>query len=668
MKNTYTITTSALALATLAMTLTPGAAQAATFRQNPDAGITKVWQQNPEKYGQPTSNEECVTGSGCAQSFENAVITWSRTTGVKVLNGAERAAAYKEAGGIAALGALESDAWNHSYCGTSVTTFNGKNQSRWLVVLEDDKGTAGTALDLNSEEGRKWKAERDQTRECFDTAAENPAPVEEPKPTPATEVVPQKYIDRVNSLAKSYERDLLGKVTSPLKKEADQLWVQRHEYASIVYNARDQKVVLVENATLDYALQHLDQFGLPVNEIIYREEDGREFIRTTFQTDELHRFQFRIRNQSELVYVPYTATVEEPWNFKSSAPIFVASFTDSRPAPTPPPVPQPTIPEGYQKPTIPITPNNPKDTTKSDLENAAITIDKLVASTTEFSPSQPVGEVTHRGGVYYTQDFGNNISAIYSSEQNKAIWMNTDAVTEYLTKPGVYGSYLWLNQITVADGQPTIQAVTMQNSELKYNWEDDGSLLYSAAESKALFYLPVSLDWINGAYAMYHGQNPTLVNGFPDHVTGRVYDENLPVDTTYDWSNAQFIELPRVLRIQADGKDWYIKATVDGKPLPGAKPVASNMLLESYLNSDRPRLANYADWAFGGDYQMYNNLSMLGAPVGEEVEYTDEQGMTTVTQEFEGGTATWYKGTEFLGASLNEVGEAKKAWYDSLGI
>lgn len=668
MKNTYTITTSALALATLAMTITPGTAQAATFRQNPDAGITKVWQQNPGKYGQPTSNEECVTGAGCAQTFENAVITWSRTTGVKVLNGAERAAAYKEAGGIAVLGALESDAWNHSFCGTSVTTYNGKNQSRWLVVLEDGKSTAGKALDLNSEAGKKWKAERDQTRECFDTTGDNPAPVEDPKPTPVAEEVPQKYVDEVNSLAEGYKNELLGEVTSPLKKEADQLWVQRHEHASIVYNARDGKVELIETAALDYALQHLDQFGLPTHSFM----DGTgeyTYILTTFTKDNLHQYQFRVQNYKRLVYAPYTATAAEPNNFKWSSPVVIGDFTNPRPAPAPQPTPQPTTPEGYVKPTVPVTPNNPKDATKSDIENAALTIDKLVSSTTGFTPSQPAGEVTHRSGVYYTQDFGNNISAIYNAEQNKAIWMNTDAVTEYLSDAKSYGSYLWYNDITTENGATTIQAVVMRVSELKQNYEDDGSILWTDPTSHAMFYLPLSLDWNNGAYMMYHGQNPELLSGFPDEVTGRVYDANLPVDTTFDWSQAVFLKLPGVLWADdAEGNHWYIQATADGKPLPGAKPVQANMLLESEALSDRPRFSAYGDWAFGDEYKMYNNMSMLGAPVSEAVEGVDANGDAYLQQEFEGGTATWYKGTEFVNASLNERGEAKKAWYDSLNL
>lgn len=494
MKHLYTYTASAVATAALIVTLTPGTAQAAPFYQNPDSGITKMWQTDPEKYGQPIANEECFSNKTCSQDFENATISWNRTNGVKVLNGAENAAAFRAAGGAEVFGGFEGDAWDHSYCGPSVTTFNG--QTRSLVVLAGEN--AGASLDLNSPEAEQWRVERLLTGNCFNEVEETPVPA---------------------------------------------------------------------------------------------------------------------------------------------------------------------------NPIIPITPDNPKDPGKSDAENASIIIDALVASTTDFQPGAPVSAVIHRSGVYYSQDFGNNISALYSAEQNKAIWMSTNAVTEYLRAPQEYGPYLWKTQVSNDGGQLTLQAVVMQHSQFSYNWDDYGYMLYALPESQTLLSRPVSLEWQGEEYVIYHDEMPALVNGFPDDVAGRVYDEALPVDTTFDWSQADYLGLPGVLNIRdAEGNDWYIKATSDQKPLPGAVPVKSNMLLDSYGLSDRPRFSSYSEWAYGGDYKLYGPLAMLGAPVGEEVHGTDAEGTPIVTQEFEGGTAVWHKGTEWFGADLNERGLAKTDWYNSLNL
>lgn len=178
-KHTFLASASAALAATASLGLTP-AASATDIYMNPKAAITQQWQKNSATYGQPLSKEICVTGTGCAQQVENAVITWSRNTGVKVLSGAERAQAYVDAGGVKTLGALESDAWNNSFCGPSVTTFNGSNSSRWLLVVDEGKASVGSKIDLNSDAGKKWLAERGQTKQCFDAVAETPAPNTDP--------------------------------------------------------------------------------------------------------------------------------------------------------------------------------------------------------------------------------------------------------------------------------------------------------------------------------------------------------------------------------------------------------------------------------------------------------------------------------------------------------
>ena len=165
--------------ATFLMSLAPGAAQAAessTIYMNPNAGITKLWKTDPAKYGNPVSPEKCVKGKGCEQVFEKSVITWNSRNGVKALTGAERAQAFEKAGGIATVGALEGDAWNNSYCGPSVTTFDGK--TRHLVVVGGDKATIGSSIDLNSDAGKQWLKERATTKECFGSAPDATDPAD----------------------------------------------------------------------------------------------------------------------------------------------------------------------------------------------------------------------------------------------------------------------------------------------------------------------------------------------------------------------------------------------------------------------------------------------------------------------------------------------------------
>lgn len=164
--------------ATALVALLPSVAQAAptpSVYMNPKAGITKLWKTDPAKYGKPLSPEKCVKGKGCEQIFEKSVITWGSSTGVKALTGADRAQAYEKAGGIGGVGALEGDAWNNTYCGPSVTTYDGK--TRHLVVVGDTKATAGSSIDLNSVEGKKWLQTRGTTKACFDAkpAADNEA-------------------------------------------------------------------------------------------------------------------------------------------------------------------------------------------------------------------------------------------------------------------------------------------------------------------------------------------------------------------------------------------------------------------------------------------------------------------------------------------------------------
>lgn len=169
----------------------PTAANAAetAIYMNPNAGITKLWKTDPAKFGQPLTKENCVKGKGCEQLFENAVITWNARNGVKALTGTEKAQAFLKAGGVAAFGALEGDAWNNTYCGPVVTAGDGK--ARYLVVVEDaGKGQLGASLNLNSTPADQWKKERYATKLCFDQEAPvTPPPSQPSEPThPATEL------------------------------------------------------------------------------------------------------------------------------------------------------------------------------------------------------------------------------------------------------------------------------------------------------------------------------------------------------------------------------------------------------------------------------------------------------------------------------------------------
>lgn len=173
----------AVALSAAALLSTaPGAVVAAeSVYMNPNAGITKVWKKNPEKYGQPLSTEKCVKGKGCEQIFENAVLTWNQRNGVDALMGADRVKAYQQAGGVAAVGAVESDAWNHAQCGPVVTTYDGS--TRWLVVVGDEKAKAASKLDLSSQAAKDWRTTRNQTGACFTGSEHTPEP-QQPAPTP----------------------------------------------------------------------------------------------------------------------------------------------------------------------------------------------------------------------------------------------------------------------------------------------------------------------------------------------------------------------------------------------------------------------------------------------------------------------------------------------------
>ncbi|MDO4917399.1 MAG: hypothetical protein Q3974_07270 [Rothia sp. (in: high G+C Gram-positive bacteria)] len=162
--------------AVILMGLTPGLAQATpttSIPMNPNAGITKLWQKNPDLYGKPVYPEKCVTGKGCEQVFEKAVLTWNSRNGVKALTGAAKVAAFEKAGGVATVGALEGDSWNNTFCGPVVTTWDGK--TRHLVVVGDSKATAGSSIDLNSSAGKDWLATRSATNACF-PAEEAPVP------------------------------------------------------------------------------------------------------------------------------------------------------------------------------------------------------------------------------------------------------------------------------------------------------------------------------------------------------------------------------------------------------------------------------------------------------------------------------------------------------------
>ncbi|MDO4917398.1 MAG: hypothetical protein Q3974_07265 [Rothia sp. (in: high G+C Gram-positive bacteria)] len=459
---------------------TPGVAQATTssIPMNPNAGITKLWKTNTAKYGQPVSKENCVPGKGCEQVFENSVITWNTRTGVKALTGADRVAAYVKAGGIGTVGALESDAWNNTFCGPVVSTWDGA--TRHLVIVAAGKGTAGSSIDLNSATGKDWLANRGKTGKCF---------------------------------------------------------------------------------------------------------------------------------------------------------------TD-------------------------VTPTQPDTTPDAQKAQTAISAIKVYEYRTDkfisFNPGAPTGELTQISEDLYTQTFANDISAIFSKEQNKALYISTSSLRYYLKDVENNGNFLYRSEGRMTEGQLIISAsfTYKPNPVCGPTWYG-GKEFYTEPGLNVPMVQNISLQTNGGTCVIYEGELPTPLE-IPSQYMPRTAEPNGIVDTTFDWSQASFISLQKVLEFYdvKTGDTWYIKADENGNPLPGAKPVKSNSLRGSAAYADR--MSDYGQWAGGGRWNTWDSLTALGAPVGPEI--ADGQ---IVTQEFEGGTLTWWVGTEHLGATLNDLGQAKLNWYNS---
>ncbi len=271
------------------------------------------------------------------------------------------------------------------------------------------------------------------------------------------------------------------------------------------------------------------------------------------------------------------------------------------------------------------------------------------------------------------QDFGNNVSGLYSKAQDRALLVNTNALKVYLTKPAAYGSYLYMNEFVEnrATGATELRALFYNTAATQCStpetWDDHGYALYATADGKAVmsqYY--VQFDDF-GTCINYESQVTASPVSWAEGMLDRT-PQGTEIDATYDWASAKFIPLQQVLELRLDAnKVVYIKADEAGKPLAGAKPVESSALTQALNLADRGRFSSYNDWATGGNWNIWSEMTMLGAPVAAATEST-ANGTTIVTQAFEGGTLVWTKGTPYMNAELNELGQAKLAWYKGLGI
>lgn len=168
MKRNHRIS-SAFISATMLFGIAPTMANAAPTSSQ--GAISTFATSHAKQLGAPTSAEECFSNGTCAQEFKTGIVTWRPSTGAKALTNSAEMQSFKQAGGPAQLGALESSSWKSSYCGQIVTTTSGK--TRWLVVV-DQATQPGSKIDLQSPEAKTWLAQRAKTRACF-TA--NTAPV-----------------------------------------------------------------------------------------------------------------------------------------------------------------------------------------------------------------------------------------------------------------------------------------------------------------------------------------------------------------------------------------------------------------------------------------------------------------------------------------------------------
>ena len=127
--------------------------------------INDFWLNHLDDLGVVLTAEQCYSNGSCEQGFENGLVTWNARNGVHVLTDPSEIYVFLAAGGVEKFGALESDSWNHSYCGQSVTTYDGTN--RWLIIVSPFSANAGSFINLDSPEAIQWKAERISTGGCF---------------------------------------------------------------------------------------------------------------------------------------------------------------------------------------------------------------------------------------------------------------------------------------------------------------------------------------------------------------------------------------------------------------------------------------------------------------------------------------------------------------------
>ncbi len=309
-------------------------------------------------------------------------------------------------------------------------------------------------------------------------------------------------------------------------------------------------------------------------------------------------------------------------------------------------------------------------------------IANLQSRTQEFNAGLPLGEPVRVDSNFYIQDFNNNISALYSVQQKFALWINKNAFEKYLLNPEKYGLYLYSNRYenNAKTGELYVIAQfshSPDNTTCDYSLETDknGYGLFSSPDGRAVLSHYYRLEPRGDGCAYYFGQAAGLEGGFPQLVPQADTVQPGPVDTSFDWSKARFIELQQVLEYtdQATGNTWYLKALPNDSPMPGARPVLSNDLLIASNLMNQPGLSNYDKWVDGGSYRMYSSYTMLGAPLAAPVPFTTDDGRAFKAQQFEGGTL--YSPLEVtidnyweIYLSLNEQGQAKSIWFDSLGL
>lgn len=326
-------------------------------------------------------------------------------------------------------------------------------------------------------------------------------------------------------------------------------------------------------------------------------------------------------------------------------------------------------------PAQPLTPEQTSPAPDTAFGNASTRIAEARAKAVSqgISVAAKGGQLTKVTDDLVTQDFGGNISAIYSRSQDKALIINTDALAVYLADPASYGKYLYQNEYTKnrVTGALELRALfynsTAEQCSAAVTSDDHGYALFSARDQSTV----ISQYFIqyddNGNCINWDNQNAASPVSWAKGLMDRT-PVGSKIDSTYDWSKAKYIPIQQVLELRVDGsKVVYIKADSKGKPLAGAQPVESAALTEALNLSERGRFSAYNDWANGGNWNMWDEMTMLGAPTGPAKESTSK-GTTIVTQPFEGGTLVWTKGTVHMTAELNDLGKAKLKWYNNLGV